>query len=158
MSTFFTETLTRALPGLIDSNDTRADATAADMAADKKRHMRHTDTICSSTGGRGGSAGRRKVDFVGSVVERASRTSRKRISPINCQSNLVTQKIPPPHSSYTICWSPLFLSRPFVLESSRPAPKEARSGTSGRSLVASFESAPSPRNRSYRRVPSVTVE
>lgn len=63
MSTFFTETLTRALPGLIDSNDTRANATAADMAVDKKGHTRHTDTICSRTGGRGGSAGRREVDF-----------------------------------------------------------------------------------------------
>lgn len=96
MSAFFTATLTRALPGLIDSNDTRADATATDMAVDKKRHTRHTDTICSRTRGRVEG----KWIFVGRVVERDSRTSCKRISPINCQSNLVTQKMLPLRSSY----------------------------------------------------------
>lgn len=76
MSTFFTETLTRALPGLIDSNDTRADATATDMAADKKGHTRR-DIRTRYAAGRATAAGAgRQIGgkwiFIGRVVERCA--------------------------------------------------------------------------------------
>lgn len=60
------------------------------MAGNKKEHTRDIGTRCSRTR-------QREVNFCRSRGTRGKRNvARKRISPINCQSNLATQKIPLP--------------------------------------------------------------
>lgn len=95
-----------------------------DMAGNKKEHTHDIGTRCSRTR-------QWEVDFCRSHDTR--KVARKRISPINCQSNLATQKIPllhfydlPPASSFV--YSRLnFYSMP----------KEVRLGSSPR--VALFQ-------------------
>lgn len=73
---------------VIDSNDTHA--RMGDMAGNKKEHTRDIGTRCSRTR-------QWEVNFCRSRGTRGKRNvARKRISPINCQSNLATQKIPLP--------------------------------------------------------------
>lgn len=101
---------------------TRGRYTAGDTVGNKKGHTRNTyrDTMQQD-----GIVAGREVDFCQSHGTRNA--ARKRISPINCQSNLVTQKItlsrfydlPHQSSLYFVC------SR----LSSHPAPKKARPGS-----------------------------
>lgn len=114
--------MTSTLLEVIDSNDTHA--RMGDMAGNKKEHTRDIGTRCSRDEAVGS-------EFLSVTWYTGKRNvARKRISPINCQSNLATQKIPLP-CFYDL---PPASSAIYFRLNFRSASKKARPGSSPESV------------------------